>query len=53
MHPSDTDIDRVEIDERYLCDWVAFGMGEIQAYLTRHARFAAWCDERERLDDAA
>jgi hypothetical protein len=53
MQPSDTDIAALEIDERYLRDWVAFGMGEIQAYLTRHARFAAWCDERDRLDDAA
>jgi hypothetical protein len=52
MHPSDTDIPSFEIDERYLRDWVAFGMGEIQAYLTRHARFAAWCDERDRLDGA-
>ena len=26
-------------------DWVAFGMSELQAYLTKHARFAAFCDE--------
>ena len=53
MNPSDTDTAPTEIDERYLHEWVAFGMGEMQAYLTRHARFAAWCDERDRLDDAA
>jgi hypothetical protein len=48
MNSSETEFGGTEIDERYLGDWVAFGMGEIQAYLTRHARFAAWCDERDR-----
>lgn len=53
MNPRETDIRHLEIDERYLGDWVAFGLGEIEAFLTRHARFAAWCDERDAGDAAA
>jgi hypothetical protein len=36
------------IDDRFLRDWVEFGMGELNAYLGKHARFAAWCDRRDR-----
>jgi hypothetical protein len=38
------------LDERFMGDWVAYGMSEIQAYLTKHARFAAFCDELDAAD---
>ena len=31
-------------------DWVAFGMSELQAYLAKHARFAAFCDDLDASD---
>jgi hypothetical protein len=43
----DTDNTHYEIDERFLDDWVAFGMAELNAYLGKHARFASYCDSRE------
>jgi hypothetical protein len=36
-----------EIDERFLEDWVAFGIIEMNAYLDKHARFAEFCDRRD------
>jgi hypothetical protein len=36
------------IDDRFLTDWVEFGMAELNAYLDKHARFDAWCDRRDR-----
>jgi len=38
------------LDERFMGDWVAYGMSELQAYLTKHARFAAFCDELDAAD---
>jgi hypothetical protein len=38
------------VDERFVGDWVAYGMSELQAYLTKHARFAAFCDELDAAD---
>jgi hypothetical protein len=43
----DTDDTQYEIDERFLDDWVAFGMTELNAYLGKHARFADFCDRLE------
>jgi hypothetical protein len=40
----------ISLDERFMGDWVAFGMSELQAYLTKHARFAAFCDGLDAAD---
>lgn len=45
-HPSHTS--HVDIDDRFLTDWVEFGMKELSAYLSKHARFDAFCERRER-----
>ena len=37
-----------EVDDRFFEDWVAFGIGELELYLAVHARFADWCERRER-----
>jgi hypothetical protein len=36
-----------EIDDRFIGEWVDFGLREMRAYLDRHARFARYLDERE------
>jgi hypothetical protein len=36
-----------EIDDRFLADWVEFGMNELTAYLSKHARFDAYCKRRD------
>ena len=45
MNENDTTAREPSVDERFMGDWVAFGMSELQAYLTKHARFAAFCDD--------
>jgi hypothetical protein len=40
------------VDDRFLGDWVGFGLAELEAYLAKQARFAAFCDRLE-LDEAA
>jgi hypothetical protein len=45
-----TAANEVFLDERFMGDWVAFGMSELQAYLTKHARFAAFCDDLDAAD---
>lgn len=32
-----------EIDERSLQEWVDYGSRELDAYMTKHARFEEWC----------
>jgi len=43
MSPSHT-----QIDDRYMGEWFAFGLSQLEAYLAKHARFAAYCARRER-----
>ena len=43
----DTEQTQYEIDERFLEDWITFGMAEMSAYLDKHARFAEFCDRRD------
>ena len=43
-----TDFSNIEIDERFMAEWVEFGVAEIEAYLTNHARFDAWCARRDQ-----
>jgi hypothetical protein len=51
MNENDTTERESSVDERFMGDWVAFGMSELQAYLTKHARFAAFCDELDRSEE--
>ncbi len=39
---------RTQIDDRYVGEWFAFGLSQLEAYLAKHARFAAYCARRER-----
>ncbi len=36
---------RIEIDDRFIGEWIEYGMAEIHSYLAKHLRFARWCDE--------
>ena len=47
MNPNDTATPERAVDERFLGDWVAFGMSELESYLGKHARFAAYCERRD------
>jgi hypothetical protein len=48
MNPNDTTArEIVTIDERFMGDWVGFGMSELESYLSKHLRFAAYCDARD------
>jgi hypothetical protein len=46
-----TAADEPTLDERFMGDWVAYGVSELEAYLTKYARFAAFCDELDAADD--
>jgi len=35
------------IPERWLIEWVEFGLTDMRAYLRRHAEFDQWCRERD------
>jgi hypothetical protein len=48
MDANHTSERRVTIDDRFLDAWVELGMAELRAYLAKHARFAAWCERRDR-----
>lgn len=39
--------DRINIDERWLAEWVDFGIREIQTYLLKHERFERYCERRK------
>jgi hypothetical protein len=39
---------RFEIDERFLQEWVDMGIADMAAYLSKYARFAAFCEQRDR-----
>lgn len=32
----------ITVDERWIADWIAFGLQELDAYLAHHAAFAAY-----------
>jgi hypothetical protein len=53
MNENDITAREPSVDERFMGDWVAFGMSELQAYLTKHARFANFCDELDSDEDPA
>jgi hypothetical protein len=35
------------IDEHFCAQWINRGLLDLQAYLAKHARFAAYCDRRD------
>jgi len=37
-----------EIDERWMQDWVEYGLSQLGVYLGNHARFQAWRLENGR-----
>ncbi|MDX6534146.1 MAG: hypothetical protein QOF68_1890 [Gaiellales bacterium] len=37
----------IEIDDRFMSEWVEFGIREMDAYLAKHARFQRFLTERE------
>jgi hypothetical protein len=37
-----------QIDERFIRDWVAYGMLELVIYLDKHSRFDEYCADRDR-----
>ena len=37
----------VEVDDRFLADWIDFGFDRMVDYLAKHARFAAFCERRD------
>jgi hypothetical protein len=47
MNSPASGVARNAVDERFFHEWVAFGMLELAVYLTRHAQFAAFCNERD------
>jgi hypothetical protein len=47
MESHDPAIASPVVDERWFCEWVAFGMLEIAVYLTKHAAFQTYCERRD------
>jgi hypothetical protein len=39
-------VQHIEIDSRFLGEWVEYGITQIEQYLDKHARFAAYCARR-------
>jgi len=37
----------VEVDDRFMTDWIDFGLEQLADYLGKHARFAAFCERRD------
>jgi len=50
MNPNDTATTELTVDERFVDDWVRFGITELEAYLGKHARFDAYCRRRDVAD---
>jgi hypothetical protein len=47
MNPNDTATTELTVDERFVDDWIRFGLSELEAYLGKHARFDAYCRRRD------
>ena len=50
MNPNDTATTELTVDERFVDDWIRFGISELEAYLGKHARFDAYCRRRDTAD---
>ena len=40
----------IEIDNRFLGEWIEYGIAQLQLYLEKQARFAEYCDRRDSAD---
>jgi hypothetical protein len=40
----------IEIDDRFIGEWIEYGMAEISSYLAKHLRFERWCDEHRAAE---
>ncbi len=47
MNLDETALDQPHVDERFVDDWVRFGISELEAYLQKYARFDAFCSRRD------
>lgn len=47
MFPDSPNPKHVEVDDRFLADWIDFGFDRMVDYLAKHARFAAFCEHRD------
>jgi hypothetical protein len=47
MNTNDTATTQLQVDERFVDDWIRFGLSELEAYLGKHARFEAYCSRRD------
>jgi hypothetical protein len=47
----DTDYTQYQIDERFVDDWIAFGVAELESHLAKHARFEAYYATRSTPAD--
>jgi hypothetical protein len=49
MNPNDIDIASAQpqVDERFVDDWIRFGLSELESYLAKHARFDAYYRRRD------
>ena len=45
-----THLNSVSVDDLWLGDWAAEGIAAIEAYLSKHAAFAAFLSARDGLD---
>jgi hypothetical protein len=43
----DTGSAQAQVDERFVDDWIRFGLSELESYLGKHARFDAYCNRRD------
>jgi len=50
MNPNDTATTELTVDERFVDDWIRFGISELEAYLGKHARFDAYCRRRDTAE---
>lgn len=41
----------VEVDERWIADWIAYGLKELGAYLERHAEFDEYLATHQRPEE--
>ncbi|HEY3764152.1 MAG TPA: hypothetical protein VGL44_03260 [Gaiellales bacterium] len=42
LNPNDIEIAQPQVDERFVDDWIRFGLSELESYLAKHARFDAY-----------
>jgi hypothetical protein len=46
----DTGSAQPQVDERFVDDWIRFGLSELESYLGKHARFDAYYSRRDTDD---